>query len=61
MRITPTAHPSSTRLALHSLTRSCTPRQVGLWGAESGDEYGNGETYDGDGIGINRHSVEDHP
>lgn len=25
--------------------------QVGLWGAETGDEMGSGETYDGDGIG----------
>jgi len=35
--------------------------QVGLWGAETGDEMGNGESYDGDGIGTNISAEEHHP
>ena len=35
--------------------------QVGLWGAESGDEMGNGESYDGDGVGVNTSAEANHP
>ena len=35
--------------------------QVGLWGAETGDQYGNGESYDGDGIGVNTDAIAHHP
>ena len=34
---------------------------MGLWGAETGDEMGSGETYDGDGIGTNISADENHP
>eukprot|EP00960_Hanusia_phi_P057706 763633-Hanusia_phi.AAC.3 len=35
--------------------------QVGLWGAETGDVFGNGESYDGDGVGTNISAEEHHP
>ncbi|EKX51652.1 hypothetical protein GUITHDRAFT_150952 [Guillardia theta CCMP2712] len=35
--------------------------QVGLWGAETGDVMGNGESYDGDGVGTNTSAEENHP
>ena len=44
--------------------RSPPPRslfQVGLWGAETGDEMGSGETYDGDGVGTNISAEANHP
>jgi hypothetical protein len=34
---------------------------VGLWGAETGDEMGSGETYDGDGVGTNISAEANHP
>jgi len=53
-----------TWLRLVTWSASClspSSLQVGLWGAETGDEMGSGETYDGDGIGTNISAEENHP